>query len=519
MSTDNFFVQKEIIKSTTVISLATFFSRVLGFIRDIVIARFFGVYIYAQSFVVAFKIPNLFRDLLGEGAANSAFVPVFSEYIVKEQKKEFWRLVNVVLNYLLIILFLVTVFGIIFSPFIIKIIAPGFRSDAYKFWLTVKLNRFIFPYLLLISLGAYATAILNSLKHFSIPAFGPCLVNISIIVFALLFGENLAGLSLGVLVGGFLQLVAQVPVLYIKGFRLVLFKNFKHKGATTILKLLLPRLFSTCIYHANNFVDTIFASFTSLVGEGGVAGIYFAYRLILFPLGIFSTALNQAILPTLSKQALQYNQKDFNQTLSFGLRFIFFLLIPVSVGFMLFSRQIILSIFYGGKFDNYAVLVTSQVLFFYSIGLVSYGANKILQSCFFAFKDTLTPTKVSFFSLILNIILNSIFVVPFKLKGIALATSISSIISFLILFYILKKRLHFDIKEIIYSFIRILLASLCMGSICYFFAKLNITAQPIFRIFYLGLLILLSFLVYVIFCFIFKVSEVREILKWISKKK
>ncbi|MCM8787225.1 MAG: murein biosynthesis integral membrane protein MurJ [Candidatus Omnitrophica bacterium] len=519
MSTDNFFVQKEIIKSTTIISLATFFSRILGFIRDVIIARFFGVYIYAQSFVVAFKIPNLFRDLLGEGAANSAFVPVFSEYLVKDQKNEFWKLVNVVLNYLFIILVVVTIFGIIFSPFIIKIIAPGFTKDAHKFWLTVKLNRFIFPYLVLVSLAAYATAVLNSLKHFSIPAFGPALVNLTIILFALIFGENLVGLSLGVLVGGFLQLVIQIPILYIKGFRFNLFKSFTHRGAKTILKLLLPRLFSTCIYHANNFVDTIFASFTSLVGEGGVAGIYFAYRLILFPLGIFSTALNQVILPALSKQALQDTQKDIKQTLSFGLRFIFFILLPISVGFMLFSKQIILSIFFGGKFDKYAAYVTSQVLFFYSIGLVSYGANKILQSCFFAFKDTVTPTKISFFSLILNIILNSIFVFPLKLKGIALATSLSSIISFLILFFMLKKRLDFNIKEIASSFSRILLASLCMGFICYLFTKLNIVSEPFLKIFHLVFLALLSFVFYIIFCFIFKVSEIKEISKWILKKK
>lgn len=248
---------KAIARSAGAISFATLISRILGFIRDVVIARVFGIYAYAQAFVIAFRIPNLFRDLVGEGAANAAFVPVFSEYAEKRSKEEFWELVNVMLNLLLVVLMAITLLGIIFSPLIVRLIAPGFAASADKLQITIRLNRIIFPYLLLIGLAAYSTAVLNSLKHFSVPAFAPCLLNISIIVCALIFGEGIKGLALGVLIGGVLQLGIQIPVLYKKGFRFRFPNKFKHPAAFTIGRLLTPRLFSSSIYQLNNFVDSI----------------------------------------------------------------------------------------------------------------------------------------------------------------------------------------------------------------------------------------------------------------------
>ncbi len=506
---------KSIAKSAGIIGFATLSSRLLGFVRDIVIARLFGVYVYAQAFVIAFRIPNLFRDLVGEGATNAAFVPVFSEYTLKHTKEEFWELANVVLNLLLVVVTAITVLGILFSPLIVRLIAPGFILDPQKLEITVRLNRIIFPYILLISLSAYSMGILNSLRHFSVPAFAPCLLNISIIVFALLFGEGIKGLSLGVLVGGVLQLAVQIPVLYKKGFRLTLFKKFKHPQALIIGKLMLPRLLSSCIYQLNNFVDSIFGSLAWIVGEGGVAVLYFAYRLILFPLGIFSTALSQAILPTLSTQALEDNHDRLKQTLTFGLRATFFVLLPASLGLMVLAHPIISTLFGGGRFDFYSAKITAQALFYYSIGLFAYGATKILQSCFFSLKDTVTPTKVAALALVLNIILNSLLMFPLKIGGLALATSISGIISFLILFFILKKRLKpFKVKGIINSFLRILTASLGMGLVCYFVSRISLNK-------YIGLClsILCGILSYILFCFIFRVSEMRELWRWLASRK
>lgn len=518
MSTDKSYhphLHQALAKSASIISLATLCSRILGFVRDIVIARLFGVYIYAQAFVIAFKIPNLFRDFVGEGAANAAFVPVFSEYKAKHSQEEFWELANTVLNLLLVVLMSITILGIILAPFIVRLIAPGFVASPEKLAVTVSLTRTIFPYVLLICLAAYSMGILNSLRHFTIPAFAPCLLNISVIVFALIFGEGIKGLALGVLVGGVLQLAVQIPVLYKKGFRLRLLRQLDHPAARTMGKLMLPRLASSSIYQLNNFVDSIFGSLVWIVGEGGVAVLYFSYRLIQFPLGIFSNALSQVILPTFSTQALEDNYDKLKLTLSWGLRTVFFVMLPASVGFMVLAKPLILTLFGGGRFDSYSVGLSANALFFYSIGLFAYGASKVLQSCFFALKDTVTPMKISFLALITNIILNSIFMFPFKIGGIALATSISGINSFLLLFFILKKRLSpFNVKGIIDSFLRILVASLGMGAVCYFVSNLTIN-----KYLNLSLSIVCSIFSYVIFCFILRVPQVQELGKWILKKK
>ncbi|MDD4895058.1 MAG: murein biosynthesis integral membrane protein MurJ [Candidatus Omnitrophica bacterium] len=512
---------KSVAKSATVIGFATLCSRILGFIRDVVIARLFGVYAYAQAFVIAFKIPNLFRDLVGEGAANSAFVPVFSEYTVKHTKEEFWELANVVLNLLLVIVTAITALGIIFSPVIVRLIAPGFIADPEKLELTIRLNRIIFPYILLISLAAYVMAILNSLKHFSVPAFAPCLLNISIIVFALIFGESIKGLALGVLVGGILQLAIQIPVLYKKGFRLNLFKSFKHPAAKAIGKLMVPRLFSSSIYQLNNFVNSIFGSLATIVGEGGVAVLYYAYRLILFPLGIFSNALSQAILPTFSIQALENTHDNLKKTLSFGLRATFFIMLPASAGFIVLANPIIQTIFLGGRFDAYSAAQTANALVFYSIGLSAYGATKILQSCFFALKDTRTPANIAFVALIINIVFNVILMFPMKLSGLALATSISGISSFLLSFFILEKKINgFNSKHVLVSFMRILLASIFMGAICYFLCRMSILPQTnvLYRALNLLLLICAGIISYTFFCFIFRVKEIGEFWHWVAKR-
>lgn len=513
---------RSIVRSAGIIGIATLCSRILGFIRDVVIARLFGVYVYAQAFVIAFRIPNLLRDLVGEGAANAAFVPVFSKYSIKEDKKEFWELANVVLNLLLVILSVLTILGIILAPLIVRLIAPGFIADPYKLQTTIHLTRIIFPYILLISLAAYCMGVLNSLKNFTVSAFAPGLLNISIIVFALLFGEGITGLALGVLVGGVLQLAVQIPVLYKKGFRLKLFKNFRHPEAKAIGRLMVPRLFSSSIYQLNNFVDSIFGSLATIVGEGGVAVLYFAYRLIQFPIGIFSNALSQAILPAFSTQALEEDHDNLKRTLSFGIRAVFFVMLPASVGFIVLSRPIVLGLFGGGRFDNYSAKCTADVLLFYSIGLTAYGTTKILQSCFFALRDTVTPTKVSVITLGMNIILNLALMYPMRLNGLALATSISGIITTFILYLLLQKKLHaFDGREILASFVRIFVASVAMGAICFGFASQDVIIGDftLARLLQLALLLIIGALSYAVFCFLFRVREMRELWDWVRKSR
>ncbi|MFA6383775.1 MAG: murein biosynthesis integral membrane protein MurJ [Candidatus Omnitrophota bacterium] len=503
-----------IARSAGVMALATVTSRILGFIRDIVIARLFGVYLYAQAFVIAFKIPNLFRDLVGEGATNAAIVPVFSEYLAKGTKEEFWELANTLMNVLLVVLSAITVLGIVFSPVLVRLIAPGFTADPAKFSATVALNRLIFPYILLIGLTAYCMGILNSLRHFALPAFGPCLLNISIIVCALVWGEGVKGLATGVLIGGILQLAVQVPVLYGKGFRFRFNGQFDHPAVRRIGALMAPRVFSSAIYQLNNFVDSIFGSLFWIVGEGGVAALYFSYRLIQFPLGVFGNSLSQAMLPALSCQAVEEDYAKLKETLLFGLRSVLFVMVPASVGFMVLSKTIVSSLFEGGRFNSYSTGITSGALFFYSIGLFAFGATRIVQCGYFALKDTVTPTKVAGIALILNIGLNAVLMFPMKLAGLALATSLSGIISFFILFMMLRKKLGgLQVGGLMEFTLRVLCASIVMGEVCFIASTYHFPLHNhlLVRIVDLLLPIICAAAAYFIMCIVLKIEQVRNI--------
>lgn len=505
---------KAVYRSAGVIAAATLASRILGFIRDLVIARLFGVFIYAQAFVIAFKIPNLFRDLVGEGAANAAFVPVFSEYIAKGRKEEFWELANILMNVLLVVLSFITIIGIIFSPHIVKLIAPGFIADSAKFSATVVLNRLIFPYILLIGLTAYAMGILNSLRHFALPAFGPCLLNISIIISAIAWGEGVKGLATGVLAGGVLQLAVQLPVLYKKGFRFRFTWALDHPAVKKIGRLMVPRVFSSAVYQLNNFIDSIFGSLFFIVGDGGVAALYFAYRLIQFPLGIFGNSLSQAILPELSFRAAESDHERLKGTLLSGLRSMIFVMVPASAGFMVLSKTVISSLFGGGRFNAYSIDLTSGALFFYSIGLCAFGANRILQCAYFAIKDTATPAKVAAGALCMSLVLNSVLMFPMKLNGLALATSLTGISSFFVLFSILRRKLGgLRTAGLIDFFARILSASVIMGEICYITSVycFSSSSDPLNRIIKLLLPILSGSAAYLLVCAALKVDLVKKL--------
>ena len=510
-----------IARSAGIIGFATLISRILGFIRDIVIARLFGTYLYAQAFVIAFKLPNLFRDLAGEGATNAAFVPVFSDYLARGKDREFWELTNVAMNLLLVALSCITLAGIIFAPVLVRLIAPGFSGDTLRE--TIRLTRVIFPYILLIGLAAYSMGILNSLRHFALPAFGPCLLNISIIVCALIWGEGIRGLATGVLIGGALQLGIQVPLLHKKGFRFRLSAGFRHPAIAQIRRLLAPRLFSSAVYQLNNFVDSIFGSLVFIVGEGGVAALYFSYRLIQFPLGIFGNALAQAILPTLAHQAVDSGSKEkFNETLLFGLRSVLFIMIPASAGFIALSRPIIETLFAGGKFDAASVQITSGALLFYSIGLFAYAGVRIMQHGFFALKDTRTPAFVSALALVLNVLLNAIFMFPLKLKGLALATSCAGIANFLLLFMLLNRKTGgLGLASLGVFVAKVVAASLAMGAACY----LSLRIQPalgcpgIERVLRLAIPVAIGVASYLLLCLALRVEHAWRIVRWLTRRR
>ena len=508
--------KKSLIRSTGVIGFATATSRVLGFVRDIVIARFFGTAIFAQAFVIAFRIPNLLRDLVGEGATNSALVPVLTDELTRKGKKDFFKLAQVILNIMFWVLLILTVLGVILSPLIVRLIAPGFSADTAKFDVTVQLTRLLFPFLFLVGLWAYAMGVLNSLSIFAAPAFGPSVMNLSMILCATWFGENVFGLAAGVLAGGFLQLAMQFPSLYRSGWKVSLTREFTHPKARKIGMLMIPRALGACVYQVNVFVSTILASLSGIVGEGAVAALYYANRVWQLPLAIFGIALAQAALPMMSRH-VALNEKDkFKSTLLFSLNILSFILIPSSIGLIILRTPITRVLFQRGAFTAYSTGITSTALLFYAIGLVACGGVKVLVNTFYSMHDTMTPVKTALAALVLNILLNVTLMFPLKLGGLALATSVSAVFNFIALYILLGRRIgDFGTKAVIETFVKVTLASLVMGVAL----QLFMIRVGNFTFLTLGLAIVMGIFVFLSASYLFSVKEMKDLLVWISKKK
>jgi putative peptidoglycan lipid II flippase len=432
-----------ILRSTSVMSVGTLLSRILGFIRDIIFARFFGTAAGADAFVVAFRLPNLFRDLLGEGAANSSFVPVMTEY-KKKRPEELKGFLNAVFSWAAVILGVITVAGIIFAPQIVRAIAPGFTQDPGKLELTVTLTRIMFPYLLLIGLTAFLSAVQFTYGAFVWPAFGPCLLNIALIASTLMavfwMKQPLYGLAWGVIAGGFLQFYVQFRAVRTHGLRPTVTNRWSHPGAKEVGRLLVPRMVGSAVYQLNVFVDTICASLVWIVGPGGIAAVYFANRIVLFPMGIFGVAIASASLPAFSSHALAEDKAEFRRAVRFSLENIIFLMLPMTVAMVLLAEPIVRVLFQRGVFDADSTMQTSVFLLFSAVGLTFFGMARILATAFHSLKDTRTPVKVALGCLVINVILNVTLMFPMKLAGIALASTIASMVNVAALYRALRAR-------------------------------------------------------------------------------
>ena len=435
-----------LLKSSGIVACGVLASRVLGFVRDVILAQFLGTGFLAEAFFVAQRIPNLLRDLVGEGAANAAVVPVLSEYAHKRSKEEWQECINAVLAWGVIILGSITVLGIFAAPWIVRWIAPGFAREPGQLQLTVDLTRIMFPYLILIALTAFQAGILYSLNAFFAPSFGPCLLNLAMILsawVACLFSWPLAyAISVGVVIGGVWQFMAQWEALRRRGVHWNISWKLDHEGARQIGRLLLPRLWGSAVYQINVFVDTFCASLAVIVGAGGIAAIYYANRMIQFPLGVFGYALSSVALPSLSKLAQEEDMVRFKSTLFFALRNLMLVLIPTALGMVIFSKWIIHIVFQRGAFDAYSASVTSQVMLYAAIGLPFFGASRILVSAFYALQDTKTPVKIATVSMLTNVVLNAALMFPMKISGIALASSIAGAVNCLLLWNGLNKKLN-----------------------------------------------------------------------------
>jgi putative peptidoglycan lipid II flippase len=465
---------RKLLKSTGVISFATVTSRILGFVRDILIAGRFGTGLLADAFFVAFRIPNLLRDMVGEGAMTAAIVPVLTEYNHIKSREEYWEAARVILNLMLLVLVALSAAGIFFAPVLVRVIAPGFLGDPEKFRTTVFLTRMIFPYLLLLGMVAYSKGVLNSLHYFTTPEFAPVVLNATLII-ALVFlcpviGIN--GLIAGVLAGGVLEVLLQIWPLRSRGFRFGGKFTLVHPVAKRIGKLLVPRAMGTAVYQLSVFVDTILASIARVVGSGGVAALYYSNRLVQLPLAVFGIALATAALPKMTKEVALNDLKQLKRTVSFSLRTVFAIMLPAAVGLAMLSEEIIRTLFERGKFTAYSTGITSSALFFYSFGLCAYAGIKILVSVYYSMGDTKTPVKTAGVALLVNLTLNLILMWPLKVGGLALATSVAATVNFVMLYVLLSKRLgDFGTRDILISFGKVLCATTVMGAFIFFMSK------------------------------------------------
>ncbi|MCK9275529.1 MAG: murein biosynthesis integral membrane protein MurJ [Syntrophales bacterium] len=515
--------RSRVAKAAGVVGLATLLSRIFGFLRDVVVAAFFGAGFATDAFFVAFRIPNLLRSILAEGSLTIAFVPVYTQYLKGRSQGSAVKLVNVAVTLLSIVLSLVTVIGIIFSPWIVKIIAFGFGEDPAKYELTVFLTRLMFPYIFFMSLVALSMGILNSLRHFATPALSPVLLNISIIASAFFlrgfFKEPVTALAIGVLAGGFLQLAMQIPALWGRGVRFKPDFHFNHPGVKKIGFLMLPALFGAAVYQINIFVGTLLASF---LPGGSVSYLYYADRIVQLPLGIFALAVGTASLPSFSEQAARGDYDELKQTISFSLRIILFVTIPCMVAFIILRIPIISVLFQHGRFDAASTLYTAEALFFYTLGLWAFSGTRVLVSAFYALQDTKTPVKIAFFAFIVNVIASIMLMYPLKHGGLALAVSIASSVNMTILVLILQKKIgSFLDKKFFRSAARGVIISIVMGAAmiaamqC---AGWNPESPFSARLFTLIAALVSGGVVFFIFSLSFEEGEMRTLMRMVKRK-
>ena len=461
------------LKIISILGSLTFLSRILGYLRDLLIAKIIGAGLVSDAFFISFKLPNLFRRLFGEGAMNSAFIPVISGIKSKFGKNKSDEFFSLIFSSLLIFLLILLIIAEIFMPLIVKLIAPGFKDDPNKFILTVDLSRLTFPFVFFICLTSLAGAYLNTLGRFAAMALTPIILNLTIIFCLLIFLRTNDKvivsnyLSLSISVAGLIQLLwiifslkrSSINLKFLS-FQNPAFKNRK-KEIKNFLILLAPAIIGNGAYQINLLIDMILAS---TLPDGSISYLYFADRVNQLPLGVLGIAISTALLPILSQHVKERNLIEANASISESIKFGIYFSVPALVGIFLLSNQIISFLFLRGEFSLEDSKLTSSALTALCFGLPAFILIKVLVVPFFANEDTKTPIKVSVFSMSLNLILNLILIKEFLHVGLAIATSASAWVNALILFYIMIKKLGYKLdRSIIDDTLKILFSAFIMA--------------------------------------------------------
>lgn len=432
-----------LLKSLATVSGMTLFSRVLGFIRDAVLARIFGATGATDAFFVAFKLPNLLRRIFAEGAFSQAFVPVLADHKLQQDAEATRLFVAKVAGLLTLVLAVMTSIGILSAPWIVLATAPGFSGDEDKFVLTTTLLRIMFPYILLISLTSFVGTILNTWNHFCVPAFSPAFLNLSMIGFALwaapYFNPPVLALAWATIVGGILQLSYQIPYLKKIGMLVRPQFNFRDKGLWSVLRQMGPAIFGTSAGQISILINTLFASFLI---SGSVSWMYYADRLMEFPSGILAVALGTILLPSLSKSLAQNDNESYCRLIDWGMRLCFLLAVPAAVALGVLAKPLITVLFQYGQFSAFDTQMTQRALIAYSVGLVGLMMVKVLAPGFYARKDTKTPVKIAFVTLAFTQLMNVTLIDFLKHAGLALSIALAACLNAILLYWQLcRKRL------------------------------------------------------------------------------
>ncbi len=518
-------------KIISIVGSLTFLSRILGYFRDLLIARVIGAGLISDCFFVAFKLPNLFRRILGEGAMNAAFIPVVSGVRTKSGNKSADVFFSNIFSFLLVALLAFVLILEILMPLIITLIAPGFSDNPEKFNHSINLTRLTFPFVLFICLTSLMGAYLNTLGKFASMAVTPIILNLSLIFTLLIFfkSENLflisSTLSFVVSIAGIIQVIWMYYNIRRNKSKLSInfsfFKTFKRdKEITKFFKLLLPAILGNGAYQINLLIDMILAS---TLPDGSISFLYYADRVNQLPLGVLGIAIGTALLPVLSSQVKKKQKKEAEKSISKAIKFGILFSIPAFFGLLIFSENIISFLFFRGAFEYKDVQATSSALIALCCGLPAFIMIKILVIPFFANEDTKTPIKISLFCMSINLILNLILIREFLHVGLAISTSVSAWINFILLFYILNKNLKYSFDISIFKvFLKVSLASLTMSYIVlktYEFMINNFEMYTLYNTnFILILCIIVGIIIYSVLMYFLGIKEL-EINKWKIQKK
>jgi putative peptidoglycan lipid II flippase len=438
--------ESRLARAAGIISLATFLSRVLGLIREQVFAAFFGAGLAVDAFQVAFRIPNLLRDLFAEGAMSAAFVPTLTQVQEKQGPEAAMRLANLVINFLLVAVSAICLLGILFADPVVHLMAPGFGRVPGKLELTAQMTRITSPFLLFVALAAAVMGVLNTRRVFFIPAIAPTMLNLALIASGFLiaplcprFGlEPIVGMAIGAFLGGLGQLLIQVPELYRQGFRWRPAISFRDPGVVRIVTLMAPAAVGLAATEVNIFVNTFLAS---LLPQGSVSWLNYAYRLMQLPIGLFGVAIATVTLAEVSRHAARREMPELKRTMSFSLRFGLFLTLPATMILIALAHPIVALLYQHGRFGPDDSWQTAQALWGYAVGLAAFSAVRVLVPVYYSLGMTRIPVTISFVTIAVNIVLNVVLMGPLQHRGLALATSVASVVNFVLLFEMLRRKI------------------------------------------------------------------------------